>query len=479
MNESSGFFQDLREHGSIRAFNRFLTTPGYILGVLFLVMLANDAAVELQVYTALLCIGCYICLFADDLLPLMPILTGCYISVSAQNNPGLNAQSVFTTQGVYIWALLVPFVACLLFRLCTDKVFGGKAFLTKKRRLLPGMVILGIAYVLGGLFSVAYPGLWKKSVLFGLLQFAAVFLPYYLFSGAVDWKKAPKDYFAWIGFLTGLMLLLQLLRVYFHRDVIVDGVIMRDRIYTGWGMHNNIGCYLAMMIPFAFYLASRYNKGWLGSVVGSAFLLGVFFTCSRGSILVGSAVYLLCIILLMLSAKNKKANKVTIIIFLSVLVLTVAVFHKQIYLLFRSVLDRGFDPNNRNFIYEAGWKQFLRYPMFGGGFYPVDFVPYDFSVVDSFSAFLPPRWHNTVIQLIACTGAVGLCAYGFHRYETVRMFLRDRTREKAFIACSVAVLLGTSLLDCHFFNIGPTLFYSVGLAFAEFCVKPNEKDPIH
>ena len=65
------------------------------------------------------------------------------------------------------------------------------------------------------------------------------------------------------------------------------------------------------------------------------------------------------------------------------------------------------------------------------------------------------------------SGIVGLLAYGFHRYETVRMFLRDRTREKAFIACSIAVLLGCSLVDCHFFNLGPVLFYSVGLAFAE------------
>lgn len=473
MSNDVGFLEDLRTRSTVRAINRFLTTPGYILGVLFLVMLANDAAIELQVYTALLCVGCYICLFADDLLPLMPILTGCYISVSARNNPGLHQDAVFFTQGLSIFIMVVPFVLCLIYRLCTDKKIGAKAFLTKKRRLLPGMLLLGVAYVLGGLLSPAYPGLWKKSLLFGLLQFAAVAVPYYVFSGAVDWKKAPKDYFPWIGFLTGCMLVLQILRIYFHRDVIVDGVIIRDRIFTGWGMYNNIGCFLAMMIPFAFYLASRYNKGWIGSVVGSAFLVGVFFTCSRGAILMGSAVYLLCIILLMLSAKNKKGNTVAVVLFLSALLLAVILFHRQIYLLFRSVLDRGFDPNNRNHIYAAGWKQFLQSPVFGGSFYPIGFEPYDWSTVPALSSFLPPRWHNTFIQLLACTGVVGLLAYGFHRYETVRMFLRDRTREKAFIACSVAVLLGCSLVDCHFFNLGPVLFYSAGLAFAEQRANPQ------
>ena len=236
MSISSGPLARLRNTKAVQAVNRFMTTPPYIILVLLLIMLANDAAWELQVYTILLAVGCYICLLGDDLLPLMPIVACCYISVSAKNNPGLNDQSVFNLYGWYIALILVPFVLCLGYRLCTDKVIGGKRFLSKKRRMLPGMVILGIAYVLGGLFSPAFPQLWKKNVLFALLQFAAICLPYYIFSGGVNWKNAPKDYFPWIGFATGGMLVLQILRIYFHRQVIVNGIIVRDRIYTGWGM---------------------------------------------------------------------------------------------------------------------------------------------------------------------------------------------------------------------------------------------------
>ena len=39
--------------------------------------------------------------------------------------------------------------------------------------------------------------------------------------------------------------------------------------------------------------------------------------------------------------------------------------------------------------------------------------------------------------------------------------------EHTFLAISLGVLLGTALLDCHFFNVGPVLFYSMALAFAE------------
>ena len=47
--------------------------------------------------------------------------------------------------------------------------------------------------------------------------------------------------------------------------------------------------------------------------------------------------------------------------------------------------------------------------------------------------------------------------------------------EKSFIGLSILVLLLTSLLDCHFFNIGPVLFYSMALAFAE---KINEEPEV-
>ena len=90
----------------------------------------------------------------------------------------------------------------------------------------------------------------------------------------------------------------------------------------------------------------------------------------------------------------------------------------------------------------------------------------------SFSGIFPPRWHNTVIQLLASTGVVGLGCYTYHRIDTVRMFLKNRTTENTYLALSIAVLLLTSLLDCHFFNFGPVLFYSIALAFFE-CAKKD------
>ena len=164
------------------------------------------------------------------------------------------------------------------------------------------------------------------------------------------------------------------------------------------------------------------------------------------------------------------------VITVSVLVIAVAVLHRQIYQLFQKLLEKGLDPSSRDVIYEEGVKQFLKFPVFGGTFYPTDFKPWEWSTLEAFTSFFPPRWHNTLVQLGASCGTVGLLAYGYHRYQTVKLFVKRRSRETIYIAISIAALLGMSLLDCHIFNVGPTLFYSMLLAFAEKCAVGIEKN---
>lgn len=462
------FTDSLRDAAVIKKINRFLKTVPYIALICLLTLAANVLSAELVVYTIFVAIGVYICLLGDDLLGLIPLVACAYLAPSVRNNPGSNSQSIFAlgSGGGYILCLAGILAAALLVRVIVRR----KQFFGTKRKLLPGIVVLGLAYVLSGIGSPAYPDQGLKNIFFGFLQFAAIFVPYWLISGGVRWEKAPSDYFAWVGFCMGGLLLGQIAWIYCSAGVVVDGVIERTRIYTGWGMYNNIGGMLAMMIPFAFYLASKYHRGWIGTVIGSAFLVGVFLTCSRSSILMGCAVFVLCIIMMLTSARNRKGNGVALIISVGVTVLTLLIFHKQILRLFDGLLNMGMDPSSRDTIYMEGLKQFLRYPIFGGSFYPTDFVPWDWSTQASFSSFFPPRWHNTVVQLLASCGVAGLGAYLFHRYQTVRLLVKDWNREKAFIGCSILVLRLTSLFDCHFFNIGPVLFYAMALAFAECCV---------
>lgn len=449
----------------------FLMTPQYILLLMALAALCNFFALELPVYTIYTGLIVYICLFGKSSLPMMPIFLCCYLSPSLGNNPGHNSESVFFPEhgGIWLMVLGALFLISLVIRVIRDR----KVYFGRRYALLPGLGLLAIAYMLSGIGSAAYPQMLPNNLLFALIQATAILAPYLLFSGGTDWKSIRKDYFAWVGFGAGCLLLAQILFIYHTNHVIIDGVIHRGQIYTGWGMYNNLGGMLAMMIPFAFYLATKYRKGWIGTVVGSAFMIGILLTCSRSSILCGGAIYVMCIFLMLHYARNRKHNTIALVTVLGVLLLVVIVFRNFLLHLFSDLLQIGLDPSSRNDIYQEGLSLFTHAPVFGNSFFSPGYTPWDWSTVDSFSQFFPPRWHNTVVQLLASCGIVGFSAYLFHRYQTLRLLLRSRGKEIVFIACSVAVLLATSMFDCHLFNVGPTLFYSMALAFGENTARPK------
>lgn len=454
--------------GHTAAFDRYLASPAYILTVMLLAGISNILACELLVYTIFVAVAVYICLRGQDLLPLTPLICACYIAPSVINNPGRNPNSVFSPDrgGVYLLALAILLAAALIFRLVRHR----RTFFSGNHRLLKGMLLLFVSYLLSGIGSDAYPDWLIGNLFFATLQGCAILLPYWLICCGVNWTTARRDYFAWVGFGAGCLLLVEILWIYCTGGVIVNGVIDRSNIYTGWGIHNNIGGMLAMMIPFAFYLATRYRKGWIGTVAGSAFLIGVIMTCSRSSILVGTAIYIVCILLMLYYARNRRGNTIALVTVICALALTVTVFRQELLHLFSKLLQHGMDPSHRDVIYWEGLKLFWEYPAFGGSFFSPGYTPWAWSS-DEFSAFFPPRWHNTVVQLLASCGAVGMGAYLLHRVQTLGLFLQNRSRERVFIGCSVAALLICSLFDCHMFNIGPALVYSMALAFAEHLPK--------
>lgn len=448
-------------------FDAFLAWPGYIVILALLTEAANIFALELPVYSIFAALIVYCCFWGKDLLPVMPIFLYSYLAPSVQNNPGRNPDSVFFQAGGGLWiAVLAAAIGIsLIYRVIRDR----DKFFRHKYELLPSILLLAGAYLLSGLGSRGYGEIAGRNLLFSLLQGLSILVPYCLFSAGIDWKSARKNYFAWIGFCAGGLLVCEILYIYRADNVIIDGVIHRENIFTGWGIHNNLGSMLAMMIPFAFYLATKYRKGWIGTVVGSGFLLGVVLSCSRNAILVGTAIYIVCVVLMLLYARNRKANFLAASIFSTVVLVLLSLFYQPVLRLFSDLLSLGFDPNSRDSIFLDGMRLFARYPIFGGSFFSQEFTPWGWSTVAEFSNFFPPRWHNTIVQLLASCGVVGMAAYVYHRVRTVKLFFDTLSKETVFIGASVFVLLICSLFDCHFFNIGPTLFYAMALAFAENC----------
>ena len=470
--DAPGLFGKLAALGQrpfLLTLDRWLHSKWYILTLSALTAVSALLGLDLGIYTLFILLGVFISLLSSDLLPLMPVIMLCYVAASRENNPGRYPDSVFYPMngGIYLVTLLAVFFVCLVLRLCCDRELGGKRFLKTKRTLMPSMLLLGGAYLLSGIGMDTYGTVMLKNLVFAGIQFFAVFAMYYLFTGGVRWDRVPRDYPAWIGLSLGFVVLSQLLENYLSGRIFEEGTINRELIATGWGMHNNVGGMMAMMLPFAFYLAKN-RHGWLFNLSGTVLLLGVILSCSRGSMLMAGAAYLLCAVLLLKDPESRRQNLKVYLIALGGVLAVAIILLPKLLSVFRLFISQLGNISQRDNLLYYGICQFLSEPIFGGSFFPQgSYVPWDWANLDSFSSFFPPRWHNTLVQILASCGTVGITAYAIHRYQTLKLFLQRRSRENLFIAISLGVLLCASLLDCHFFNVGPVLFYSMALAVAE------------
>lgn len=452
----------------VQRWNSLLQSPLFVVLVSLLTVFGNLFGLELAAYTVLVLLGIGVFLFGRDLLPVMSIVVSCYIMPGVHNNPGRSEASIFYPQngGIYILILAGLAVACLVYRLVRDKELGGKAFLKRPRKLLPGMIVLGAGYLLSGAFSGRYFENGIYNLAFAFVQFLAVFLMYWIFSGAVRWDRVRSDYLAWVGLGAGLTVCCQVIGVYITNHVITERTIHTGLIATGWGNANNMGCMIAMMIPFAVDLSHRSKYGWVYSTVGVLMIGFTCFTCSRTSIMEAVLIYIVAMLFALRDPRRRKDLIIANSVLLALLVLLL-IFHGPMSQLFTELIERGFNPRLRDVIYVDGMQVFQDNPIFGESFYPsVDSI-YQFSNVAAMQTILPARWHNTVIQLLASGGVVSLACYTVHRVQTAKLFWRTRKSDGIYISLSIAALLVMSLLDCHFFNVGPVLFYSMALAFLE------------
>ncbi len=466
-----------RAHPLLQRMDQFLYSPAFFLLLGGLTILANVFCLELYAYTFILLIGIYVCLFSRDLLPIFPVFACGYISPSMGNNPGRNENSIFSLSGsgIYLAILLVLFAVSMVYRLVTDKTFGGKKFLHKKRKLLSGMLVLGICYAISGLASGQWQEYGLRNLLFAFIQLVAVAGLYYLLSGAVQWEYAPKGYLYWTGICVGYVLLAELVGIYFSANVIVDGKILRENIYTGWGNYNSMGALFTLIIPLPFFLTDKKKTAVFAYLSAFLFCIGLLFTCSRGSILFGVVIYVAAYLLSLIHSRHARSLKLVHAFIIAIPILALAMFHEELLRLFEDLVRSGLKSPQRLETYAQGIKQFLRFPVFGGSFFPVDCDLYVWATSEEFVALFPPRWHNTFVQLLATGGVTCLAAYLFHRVQTIKLFIHDFNTGKLFAGLSIAALLMTSMLDCHFFNVGPVLLYSGMLAFVEFQLnQPNQ-----
>ncbi|MBE5744082.1 MAG: O-antigen ligase family protein [Clostridiales bacterium] len=458
-----------------KAINKFVYSKWFVVAFAVLTVLSNFFALDAYYFGLVTAFAVYIAFFGKDFSPYMPMLVLCYVVSSVHNNPGNNPNSILypSNSGYFIFYLAGIIVLSMIIRFAVDKKVGFYKMVSTKRRLAGGFIALLIAYVISGIGGLNYNDFAIKNILFGLLQFAVMIVPYFVLSFAVDWESLDKDYLCFIGVMLALTVSAELFGIYFINDV-----KSKSDIFTGWGISNNIGAYICMMTPFAFYFIANRKYAILNLLALDFCCVAIILTYSRTAMLAMTAILIIGNVIAFIKARP--IAKVLCAINLFVVVAGEVFFIINVYPSLAELLDS----NARNELYAQGLNAFYNYPLFGDGWYALNKVcasnpdilerfGWMWATEESFLSFFPGRWHNTVIQLLATGGLVGLGAYVFHRVQTCILAFKKKSSETLFIFLALILLLLQSLLDCHLFNIGPMLFYSVALAFIEF--KPFKK----
>ena len=348
-------------------------------------------------------------------------------------------------------------------------------FVIKNRKIANPIPIKGVflsililcgALCLNGIFS---PNYTVGNLFFTVFLILAMPIEYMLFAAFLQYDKAATNYFMNCLVGVGLLICAELIFAYFT-TVAYDaaGNIIKESVVLGWGIWTNIGSMLVFLMPACFYFAANFKHGWIGYGLGLLHYLCILLSQSRAALLVGTLSLLLCLTYICITGKNKKHNRVFTAILAGCAVLVVVLFSDKLLSLVNNFLEKGFDDNGRYSLWGSAIDAFLRAPVFGAGFY-------DTCSYEGWSTFgMPQMCHNTILQFLGSAGMIGIGAYVYHRFETVRLAIRRPNPTKIFASICIIGFLLFGMLDVVFFIGYPNMFYTLLLLFMQFSERPDD-----
>ncbi len=457
MNNFIDRYQNFINTNSIaKKINTFCNSYLFMFIIGFLVVISNVFAIELFCFPIISLLGVVTLLFSKDGKPLISIILLFLMSLSYKNglsyNPNFDIPNIFDKTWVIVYSAIligiVPLTAIFNFIVFRQYKLAFK----KSLMFLPGLIALGVAYVLGGIGPKYTP----NNLLFSLSNILMIIglVLYFSDLAFLNKKEDTMKYISMFMVVTLLVISFQIIGIYFINDVIVNGTIDKGQIVTGWGIHNNFAGYICLSLPFIFYLMVKEEKSWIYFLLIIFAGLTTILTMSRNGLLIFA---IEIIIGLIAYIKIKKIKRKTILIsalsLLGVFVLGFAIFHTQIIELFNHFIELGFSLNGRDELYKIAWDSFLANPIFGSGWFVFETTTPDYYI--SPNPFSPSfKAHNIILQILSATGVVGLIGFIYYNYDLHIKVFKKNSFEKTILYFAILILMISSIFDNFFFDYG-------------------------
>lgn len=457
------FYEKLKDNRFVKELNKILQSKLMIVFLVALATFSNLFGLEIPVYYTYTLIIVLTTLFGEDMLPLLPIPCCGYMTFSKKSNPLGSTSPTFSKMSNLIHLFIIfGIIFIVVVSRITYDVIKHKERRTKPK-LLSGFLVLFITSILGGLFTKYYG---FKTIFFGLVQSITICFTYFIFYYTVDWKKVSKSYFPFLLLCIGFLIVIECFNMYLDANMFNSSTpFSRGNLFTGWGIYNNIAMICLFTLPAPFYYINTKEHKWIYVLISLVFYANILLLQSRNGMLFGTIIFLINVIYTLYKQRNKE---VFISYGLSLLIglLLVIVLKIDFSKIYASLKERGLYSADRMQLYKTGLKNFFKNPILGQGFYA--YKGYVWNYANNTVKFLPARYHNTYVQQLAACGILGLAAYIYHKYQTIKLISSSEKDYALFmIVTSLLGFILLSLLDCHFHNIGPGFIYSAILLILE------------
>ena len=393
--------------------------------------------------------------------PFIAIFLTYTYQISLQNTPSFPIHSGYYLEGArpYLIALLFAIgIISYLVSAWYSGVFSPDAL--RRIPMKAASLTLAAAFLLGGAFSSDYT---VNSTLYGAAQILGFFIVFYVFYLAFIREDSEQilDQVVYVSLLVAWILILETAHLYLTSDNLFaqDGSVIKDNVLYGWGIWNNAGQKLTVVIPTLFIGVMRGKRGWLFYFISATLALGAaVLTLSRTALIFATLAYVASVIIAAMKGAHKRLFRIVTAVGVILVIGAALVLHEKIFALLQDYLERGLDDNGRYELWGYGIKSFLEAPFFGKGFFGLH--------TDTFISieFIPQMMHNTPIQLLASMGIFGFLAYAWHRFLTVRELFIRPSLEKTMLGISCLTVLLGSLLENFVFYVEPMFYFSVVLA---------------
>ncbi len=446
--QKEDLFSRLAKKKGMAAVCKFAYGPLFpiLLGALVLSFYSIDA----PIVALAICLACggFVLLFAEDTRPLITVIMLMILSFRYKyDTSSYLTKFAFVVYAVFGTLVLFGMGYRLLKKRVAHKNYGG----------LIGMGLLGLAFLVGGIFSSYYD---LKNFGYSVAMVGSGLGCFAFFAFTLKKKEDNILYFARVAAVVVCIIALQILEFYLRNYTFgapLDGR-WKSSMSLGWSISNMVAEMIVFLLPAVYYLVYKEKNGylyWLVAVVG---LIGAYFTLCRNSLLWGGLITVVAVIVNCIGGKNKKINRwlvvVGILLVAGVAVIltrrgawdTIAAFFKA----------QGIGDDGRFKLWRIHFGYFSEAPLNGVGFqaYAQRGTTVTFA-------------HNQLVQMLASTGVIGFLLYFAHRSWTVYTIFQNPRADRLFLGGCIGTSLLIALLSPTFFLPYSMLYYSIMLVLLE------------